>query len=337
MNIASLPPRSVESPPRAAKARPRERLAQPAPKPAASVAAESRRSEQLEIKPAPRRRTLDNPGQGDLLLYLLLTVLVISAWVITQMKLFRVNDDINYWIGVIGGSMMLTLFLYPLRKYLRFAQGWGKVKWWFWFHLFLGIAGPWLILVHSTFRIGSLNAGIALYCMIIVVLSGVVGRFIYTRVHRGLAGERMSLTELRERAGMVESAARSRLHFSPAVEARLAAFEQHELRAEPGWATYIRQVSLLPIQQYVTYRRCASIVRRRMRALAAERHWSAIDLRRRERRAIRLVEKYLDAVVRVAQYTAYERVFALWHLAHLPFVYLLVICAFVHVFAVHAY
>ena len=42
-------------------------------------------------------------------------------------------------------------------------------------------------------------------------------------------------------------------------------------------------------------------------------------------------------MVRVAQYTAYERVFALWHMAHLPFVYLLVISAIVHVIAVHAY
>ena len=37
------------------------------------------------------------------------------------------------------------------------------------------------------------------------------------------------------------------------------------------------------------------------------------DLRRRKRRARRLVDQYLHAVVRVAQYSAYERVFALWH------------------------
>jgi hypothetical protein len=337
MNIASLPPQTVDSPPRATKAKPRERSAQAAPVAATSAHVESRRSEQHEVKPTPRRRMRDNPGQGDLLLYMLLTVLVTAAWVVTQMKLFRVSDDINYWIGVVGGSMMLVLFLYPLRKYVRFMQGWGKVRAWFWFHLFMGIAGPWLILVHSTFKIGSLNAGVALYSMIIVVLSGVVGRFIYTRINRGLDGERMSLAELRERAGMVESAARSRLHFSPAVEARLLAFEQHELRAKPGWMTYFRQITVLPLQQYITYRRCVAIVRQRMRKVAAAREWSANDLRRRERRAIRLVEKYLDAVVRVAQYTAYERMFALWHLAHLPFVYLLVICAFVHVFAVHAY
>jgi hypothetical protein len=42
-------------------------------------------------------------------------------------------------------------------------------------------------------------------------------------------------------------------------------------------------------------------------------------------------------VVRVAQFTAYERLFALWHVLHVPFVYLLVLTACFHVFAVHAY
>ena len=58
--------------------------------------------------------------------------------------------------------------------------------------------------------------------MVIVVASGVIGRFIYVRVNRGLNGERMSLVELRQRAGMVESDARSKLHFSPEVKAPLA-------------------------------------------------------------------------------------------------------------------
>ncbi len=286
---------------------------------------------------APRGAAKSRPGSGDLLLYALLTLLVAAAWQITRMRLFTPNDDTSYWIAVIGGSMMLLLFSYPLRKYLRFMQRLGKVKWWFWFHLFLGIGGPWLILVHSGFQIGSLNAGVALYSMVIVVASGVVGRFIYVRVHRGLNGERTSLSALRRRAGMVESNARSRLHFSPEVEARLLAFEQHELRAEPGWLTHLRQVTLLPLQQQITYLRCVADLHRRLRELAAAQRWSTSDLRRRERRARRLAARYLDAVVRVAQYTAYERVFALWHLAHLPFVYLLVISAVVHVVAVHAY
>ena len=287
-----------------------------------------------------RRSTSSHASQtarGDLLLYVMLIALVAAAWVISRQNWFTANDDTSYWIGVAGGSMMLTLFAYPLRKYLRFMQGLGKVKSWFWLHLFLGIAGPWLILVHSTFRIGSLNAGVALISMCIVVLSGVVGRFIYVRVHRGLNGERMSLDELRERAGLVESDARSRLHFAPIVEAHLIAFEQRELQARPVWTTYLRQVAWLPVQKWVAYRRCTVEVRERLQQLAVGLKWSEQELQQRERRARKLIDRYLDAVVRVAQYTAYERVFALWHLAHLPFIYLLVISAVVHVVAVHAY
>jgi hypothetical protein len=292
----------------------------------------------IDTPPVPRPAAVRAaPGRGDLLLYLLLALLVGAAWQLSRLRLFEASDDVSYWIAVTGGSMMLLLFSYPLRKHVRFMQGLGKVKWFFWLHLFLGIAGPWLILVHSGFRIGSVNAGVALVSMLVVVCSGVIGRFIYVRVHRGLNGEITSLRSLRERAGLVESEARSRLHFAPAVEARLLAFERHELRAEAGWLTHLRQVACLPLVQWITYVRCVVELRRPLRDLARARNWSADDLQRRKRKSRRLVARYLDAVVRVAQYTAYERVFALWHVAHLPFVYLLVISAVVHVIAVHAY
>jgi hypothetical protein len=292
---------------------------------------------ELHVAVPPRGISRNHAARGDVHLYALLAALTWAAWQINQLGLFKANDDTSYWIAVAGGSMMLALFVYPLRKYLRIMRGLGKVKAWFWFHLVMGIGGPWLILVHSGFHVGSLNAGVALYSMLVVVCSGVVGRFIYVRIHRGLDGERTSLRELRQRAGFVESNARSRLHFSPQVEARLLAFEQHELSAEPTWATHVRQVTVLPAQQWVTFCRCVVELRGPLQELAARHDWSPGDLQRRRRRARRLVHRYLDAVVRVAQYTAYERVFALWHLAHLPFIYLLVISAVVHVIAVHAY
>ena len=68
---------------------------------------------------------------GDTLVYLLLALLVWGAWQFSKLGLFRAGDDIGYWVGVAGGVMMLLLFTYPLRKHFRFAQKWGKVKWWF--------------------------------------------------------------------------------------------------------------------------------------------------------------------------------------------------------------
>jgi hypothetical protein len=267
----------------------------------------------------------------------LVLLLVASAWLIGRANVFKSGDSVGYWIGVVGSSMMLLLLSYPLRKYARWMQRFGRVKWWFWGHMALGLLGPWLILVHSSFRVGSLNSAVALYSMVVVVASGIVGRFIYMRVHRGLNGERTTLRALQHGAGLIESEARSWLHFAPTVEARLRTFEQRELNARSGWLTYLRQVLVLPWAQRYTYRRCLLELRALLARMAMEQRWSDEQRARRMRRSRKLVERYLDAVVRVAQYTAYERVFSLWHVAHLPFVVLLVVSAIVHVIAVHAY
>ena len=71
--------------------------------------------------------------------------------------------------------------------------------------------------------------------------------------------------------------------------------------------------------------------------LRPQKSWTPEERASRPRAARRLVQRYVNGVVRVAQFGAYERLFALWHVAHVPFVYLLVISAVVHVFAVHAY
>ena len=55
------------------------------------------------------------------------------------------------------------------------------------------------------------------------------------------------------------------------------------------------------------------------------------------RHARRLIDDYTGAVLRVAQLAAYTRLFSLWHVLHVPFVFLMVLCAIAHVVAVHAY
>jgi hypothetical protein len=274
---------------------------------------------------------------GDTLVYIALTALVWATWQFSRMELFKAGDDVGYWIGVAGGVMMLLLFSYPLRKHFRFAHGWGKVKWWFWVHMLLGVGGPLLILLHSTFRIGSLNAGVALYSMLIVAGSGVVGRFIYARVNRGLRGEQTELQDLQVRARMDQEDVRSRLAFAPKVETLLKAFQQAELNATEGWLTHLRRVFWLPLWQWAVYRQCVKELAYPVKALAVHGQWTPAEHARRSKQAKKMVRRYIVAVVRVAQYTAYARLFSLWHVAHIPFVYLLIISAIVHVVAVHAY
>ena len=65
--------------------------------------------------------------------------------------------------------------------------------------------------------------------------------------------------------------------------------------------------------------------------------WDSARQRGRLRKALRLVDEHIDAVKRVAQFAAYTRIFSLWHVLHVPFVFMMVICAVAHVVAVHAY
>lgn len=225
------------------------------------------------------------------------------AWWLSAQRLFRSGDDFSYWIAVAGGSMMLLVFLYPLRKHLPAARRWGAARAWLWLHIAFGLLGPWLILLHSTFRIGSLNAGVALASMAVVVLSGVIGRFLYLRVNQDLAAERRALRALSQAE-------------APEVEALLAGFERLALERHGDLYRLLR----LPWLRRRTERQCRPLLRGSANRPVRQR-----------------VRERLAAAQRVAQVGAWERLFALWHVAHLPFVVLLVVSAIVHVVAVHAY
>ncbi|MCB2092768.1 MAG: hypothetical protein KDF58_15080, partial [Alphaproteobacteria bacterium] len=116
-------------------------------------------------------------------------LIVLSALFIgyrlSEYDYYSAEEGIGYMLGIIGGTMMLALLLYPLRKRIKFLRVIGSVKVWFGFHMVLGILGPLLILFHANFRLESTNSNVALFSMLIVSGSGVIGRYIYTKIHHG--------------------------------------------------------------------------------------------------------------------------------------------------------
>ena len=60
----------------------------------------------------------------------------------------------------------------------------------------LGVVGPLLVLFHANFHLGATNSNVALICMLLVAGSGVVGRYIYTRLHAHLDGTEDTLEQL---------------------------------------------------------------------------------------------------------------------------------------------
>jgi hypothetical protein len=201
----------------------------------------------------------------------------------------------------------------------------------------LGISGPILVLTHSTFHMRSTNAAVALICMLVVAGSGIVGRFFYTKVHRGLYGEKLNLQELQTQTGMESAEIKSRLHFAPAVEKHLADFQAFALAKRSGLGADTLRFLTLGARRYSAYRACQRDLAVALRASAEARGWDEAKYKRRVKAASDLTSEFLGATQRVAEFGVYDRLLQLWHVAHVPLVYLLVISAIAHVVAVHMY
>ena len=89
------------------------------------------------------------------------------------------------WMGYLGAGMMVVAALYTLRLHLPGLRRVGNAKTWFDFHVVFGIAGPILSLLHTNLHVFSLYWVTALWWAVLaVVLTGLVGRYLYTMVPR---------------------------------------------------------------------------------------------------------------------------------------------------------
>jgi cytochrome b561 len=95
---------------------------------------------------------------------------------------------VGHGIGILGFVLMLmTATLYSIRK-LRTAARWGSMAAWLRFHMVTGLVGPYMVLLHTAMKFQGL-AGLTMLLTVIVVVSGLVGRYLYTAVPR-TAGDR---------------------------------------------------------------------------------------------------------------------------------------------------
>ena len=90
-------------------------------------------------------------------------------------------------LGIIGFVMMLmTETLYSLRKRSRSVK-WGRMSQWLQFHIFTGIVGPYMVLLHTSWKFNGI-AGVTTLFTIVIVISGFIGRYIFTRIPRTADG-----------------------------------------------------------------------------------------------------------------------------------------------------
>lgn len=135
--------------------------------------------------------------RGKELWYAFFAALMITAVYFIVMLLTRqiprASGFFGHTLGIFGFLLMLmTETLYSLRKRSHSAR-WGRMKDWLEFHIFTGLVGPYMVLLHTSWKFNGL-AGVVTLFTVIIVISGFVGRYIYTRVPRTLDGVELSGT-----------------------------------------------------------------------------------------------------------------------------------------------
>jgi hypothetical protein len=117
---------------------------------------------------------------------LLITVIYLLFVYFTR-EIPPASELFGHGMGIVGFVLMLmTETLYSLRKRSRGIR-WGRMSNWLQFHIITGLVGPYMVLLHTSWKFNGL-AGVTTLLTIVIVISGFIGRYIYTRIPRTMDG-----------------------------------------------------------------------------------------------------------------------------------------------------
>jgi hypothetical protein len=129
-------------------------------------------------------------GNKELWLAFLAMVMITGFYAVVLFLTRRIppaSEFIGHSIGIVGFILMLmTETLYSLRKRSRNVK-WGRMSTWLQMHIFMGLVGPYMVLLHTSWKFHGI-AGVTTLFTIIIVMSGFIGRYIYTRIPRTMDG-----------------------------------------------------------------------------------------------------------------------------------------------------
>lgn len=267
--------------------------------------------------------------------WVLIVVLVALAWFVATERPYKAGDAVGYNLGLVGGSMMLVLLVYSLRKRVGFMKNVGPVRHYFAFHMILGVLGPVLVIFHTTFKIGALNSRIALYSMLLVAGSGLVGRFVYRHIHKGLYGRELTLAEAEQQLTESTENVQSISSLAPGIEQKMEDFRVYSASKLDGALARSWRFMSLRMRGHRLARAVRQEAWHALEQAGHEKNWSHDEIATQKKLASERIFGFVEAACSVATYATWVRLFALWHVVHVPFLYLLIITGIVHVVAVN--
>jgi hypothetical protein len=227
------------------------------------------------------------------------------------------SEFFGHSLGILGFLLMLmTETLYTLRKRSRSAR-WGRMSGWLQFHIFTGLVGPYLVLLHSSWKFNGL-AGIVMLLTVIIVVSGVLGRYIYTAVPRSVDGIEIESGELEYEVQKADAALQRSLAASP--EALQVLSQRLSTSGGEGGAAAL--IFTRGFQEW-NLRWKWWHARRKLKPAMRQQAAQLENLLRRQRALQRQIASLVMA----------RRLMGLWHTIHIPIGMPLFTAAFIHIVA----
>ncbi len=224
------------------------------------------------------------------------------------------SGSLGHFFGILGALFMVLLLAYSLRKRLRFMRGWGSLNTWLEAHIFLGFAGPMLVFFHTDLKFSGL-VGLSFWAMVLVVASGIVGRYIYQSIPRSVSGMELSAIELEaEEIGQT--------------------FELRKLlpQGHPFWATYeALEKQRVEALKSGALSRFGVGIRSRGEFRKGLKEAGALTSAQR-RRLLKIILKRQKLLKRQQFLGRTEKVLYYWHLLHVPFVLIMFLILIIHVY-----
>ena len=228
------------------------------------------------------------------------------------------SEFFGHSLGILGFLLMLmTETLYTLRKRSRRAR-WGRMSSWLQFHIFTGLVGPYLVLLHTSWKFNGL-AGIVMLMTVIVVASGFFGRYIYTAVPRSADGVEIESFELEQQLRAAEVDLNRWLAARPDLA--------------PALNRRVRQLAVLPDS------RLAVLFGRPFADWGVRLNWwfDQRKLNRSQREQMLqfqvLFERRRRLYRQIATLAQARRFLATWHAVHIPLGMALFTAALIHILA----
>jgi hypothetical protein len=233
--------------------------------------------------------------------------------------LLKPSGPIGHGLGILGTLLILIgVFSYIGRKKNKFLPRVGALKYWLEFHIFLCSIGPLLILFHTAFKFGGI-VSISFWSMVAVVLSGVIGRFIYIQIPRTIQGREMSLTEIQEMKDKMNRELKDKYQLQESTYQLLMA------------ATSTGGELALPGVEIAREQSGYQQERKRIKAAVKEIIQQS-GLSGKDKLGVMKLFRYemkINARIRRLQFM--QTLFRHWHVAHLPFALIMLVIMVIHV------